>query len=182
MIKSFLIVPMVALLMIGCREYHLYQYEPATTDILNGRLTISVIGMYGQNQTNDGKKHAEYGYPYSLQFILEMPYEYDIEGLRIANIELAGLDSGNIFTLPNVQSNKVNDPRATIDPDADARTVIVSIGGLTADRFKYEDYSLQATVAILGSGELRYEVISVSLLTNFKKQKRSDWFDKLMSV
>ncbi|MCP5144812.1 MAG: hypothetical protein H6978_08315 [Gammaproteobacteria bacterium] len=174
---------LVALVMFGCREYNLYRYEPVTLDILGGSLVVAAEGSYGQNYSYDGKEYADFSNPYTLLFMLSMPYEHDIAGLRITNIDLTGDESGKTISLEDTQSDRVNDPRKRTDPKAEARTVIAAVGGLTSEKFSYESYVLTATVVVLGKdGTEKKEEISVLLKTSFTKQKRSDWFDKYMSV
>lgn len=180
--KAFFVFLMVSF-MFGCREYNLYRYEPVTLEVLGGSLVVAAEGTYSQNYSDDGKKSANFSYPYTLQFMLAMPYEHDITGLRITSIELTGDESGKTILLPDIQSDKVNDPRKRTDPNAEARTVIASVGGLTSEKFSYESYVLKATVVVLGEdGVEKKEEISVFLKTSFTKEKRSDWFDKNMSV
>lgn len=180
--KVFLIAFSV-MFMFGCREYHLYKYDPVTLDVLGGELVIALEGTYGQNYTEEGKRLADYGAPYSLQFMLAMPYEFDLSGIEIKNIQAVGERSKTRISLPEVSSSKVKDPRKRTDPNAKARTVIASIGGLTTEKLSYETYLLTAIVVVYeDKGKTREESISVRLETSYKKDRRSDWFDKNMSI
>lgn len=170
-------------LMLGCREYNLYQYHTVTQAMLGGELVLAVEGTYGKNYSEGTHRRAELSYPYTLQFMFAMPYERDFTGFKVTHIELVGDESQEVLKLPDVQSDNVKDPRQRTDPDAEARTVIATIGGLTADTFRYENYTLKATVIVLGKqGKPKQEVISIRIETDFKQEQRSDWFDNNMSV
>lgn len=169
--------------MFGCREYRMYKYKTSESDLSVGRLFVSLDGSYGENQQVSGKEIAEYSFPYSLRFIVSIPYGKPFEGLLVKDVELVGEKTLRHYRLGEKKAAKINDPRARTDPKAKARTAIVSFGPLLADEYEYENFTLNATIITTGeNGEVIEESISILLKTDFKKEKRSDWFDGEMSV
>ena len=169
--------------MLGCRECNLYKYKPVEFDIFGGNMVVAVEGAYGQNYSDGGKKYVDFGHPYTLQFMLSIPYEKEVSGLKIVNIEIIGDKSKKITKLPELQSNKVNDPRARTDPNAEARTIIASLGGLTANNFSYETYHLSADVILTKKDDSdSKEAISITLEAIKSKERRSDWLDGFMGI
>ena len=168
--------------MFGCREYHLYKYDPVSLKLLDGELTVNLEGTYGENYTNNVVKLADFGAPYTLQFMLSMPYEHELYKLMITNVVLTGEESGRVSSLENTESVRVKDPRIR-NPDAQARTIIASIGNLGPERFKYENYVLSANVAVYSnSSSFKEKTITAFLKKNYQKDNRSDWLDKNIGI
>ncbi|TQV78901.1 hypothetical protein FKG94_12860 [Exilibacterium tricleocarpae] len=181
--RFFIILLVVTPFMTACRVYNLYQYKPLALDVLGGELIVSLEGTYGENYEKDGKRFADFGAPYNLKFMLSMPYEYDLVEIQIRDIEIVGEKSKRKFFLPDTGSKKIKNPRNRSNPDATARTVIASVGNLSSEDFEYEPYSLTATVVVYASEtSFREEEISLRLETDYKRERRSDWFDKNMSI
>lgn len=180
---KILFISFTVLLMFGCREYNLYQYKPVTLSVLGGELVVALEGTYGQNYEKDGKKLADFGAPYSLRFMLSMPYEFGLSELVVKDVEVVGEESRKRVVLLDTNSRKVKDPRKRSNPDAEFRTVIASISDLSSGKFLYETYHLTATVVVHEDNKsFREESISIRLETDYKTEQRSDWFDKNMSI
>ncbi|MBV1878000.1 MAG: hypothetical protein KUG79_10205 [Pseudomonadales bacterium] len=181
-IKTTLLLGAVMTLLSACREYSLYQYHAATLEVLGGDLVVALEGTYGKNLTLDGQDRATYGFPYSLKFMLSMPYERELKGLTVKDLVTIGEKSNRRIELPDIESFKVKDPRKRSDPSALAKTVIASLGNLTSKDLDYENYTVKATIIVHGNNNnQREEKIKLKLNTNFKKEKRSDWLDGKLS-
>ena len=170
------------LFMFGCREYQLYQYKPVTFDFAGGEVFVELIGIYGENYELDGKRKADWTYPYTLRFVFEAPLDYEFTRFTVTNLKVVGKKSGREVLLPDLKSGRVHEPDKYY-PDLTSRIAKASLGGLGSDRFEYEDLSLRATVIIYdGDTKISEEAVSILLKTNFKKSNRSDKFDEYMSV
>ena len=173
----------VLFFMFSCREYRMYKYNPVELSLNGGDLVVVLEGTYGKNREVEGKKIAEFTYPYHLQFFVSVPYEKSFNGLLVKDVELVGLNSSRHYQLGEKKASKVNDPRARSNPRAKARTAIVIFGPMLADDYEYENFSLRAKIVIYGErGRVLEESISILIDTNFEKKKRSDWFDGIMSA
>lgn len=170
------------LFMFGCREYQLYQYKPVTVDVAGGEVFVELVGMYGENYEKDGKRKADFTYPYTLRFVFEAPLDYEFTRFTVTDVKVVGGKSGKEAFLPDLKSGKLHGPDKYY-PDLKSRIAKASLGGLGSDRFEYEDLSLRATVIIYnGDTKVSEEAVSILLKTNFKKSNRSDKFDEYMSV
>jgi len=178
---ALMFLSFIMMLTPGCREYHYYRYKAVVVEMLGGELTINLEGTYSENYKKDGKKFADWGFPYNLQFMLSLPFEHNFLKLAVKDIALIGKKSSRHFSFSDIESYKVKDPRLRSNPNARGKTVMTSVR-VTHDTFEYETYILKATVVVYENSEtFKEKMISVLIETDFKKESRSDWFDKKMS-
>jgi hypothetical protein len=160
----------------GCREINHYGYTSPSQDILGGTLSVKVVGNFGEEYERNGQKKTDWGFPYNLQFSYVVPKGNSLRKLKLKDIEITGMESGNHYELAPVESDKVRVYGAD-------KLIRVSVGPLTEDRFKYEDYRLEMTVIVFGAeSEASRESLSLVLKTDYRTEKRSDWFDEKTSI
>ena len=175
-LSLFFVIGIFFMSLLGCREEHRYEYKSSEIDIFDGRLTVVAIGSYGENYEKDGKAMLDWGFPYSLQFTYVVPLDEPIIGLEIDDIRLIGGETGDEHVLPSLTNNDVRNY-------SQERLVRVSAGPLTSDEYKYQNYTLEASVIVeMVDGEFKRSEISILLETDYKKGKRSDWFDEKTGV
>ncbi len=172
------IIGVFLMLMFGCREYRMYEYTGSTYRLSNGSLFVSLDGSFGENKEVNGNKIADYSYPYFLRLTVSIPYGEPFEGLIVRDVELVGEKTKRHCRLGEEKAAKINDPRLRTDPEAEARTALVSFGPLTDDDIEYENFTLNATILTVGGDDtVAEESISISIKTNFRKEKRNDWLE-----
>lgn len=163
----------------GCREYHIYEYKPVITKILDGKLVVQIVGSHGKGYEKDGKKYADYSFPYHLVFHFALPSENKLHKMVVKNLKITGIKSGRKYILPEKASTKIHGP---IPEDKTYSTKVI-VTGINSLDYEYEPFNLQATIEIYQNGtDFSEENIAIELETDFKKEKHSDWLDRLMSV
>jgi hypothetical protein len=162
----------------------MYEYKYTTVSILGGKLGIELSGTYSKSYRKDGRRYADFGFPYSLLFTLTMPYEKSLYKLAIKDAELVGQLSSKSYRLPDTESDDVMDPRIqTYFSEMDGRFLVASLGAITSDKYEYENFILRATVQVYEDKDnFDEKKIEVMLETDFGKEYRSDTFDKMMGV
>lgn len=167
----------------GCRQYNLHEYKPVQVDILSGTLFVHLEGMYGKNYNKEGKRQADFGFPYSLMFTFSMPYTHEFSRFAVQKITLTGEESKVELIFPDVNNAKIKDPRSRDNSNADARRSIVSFRALLEDVHDYEDYRVRANIVVCYEKDrCNEQEIDVGLKTDFKIERRSDWLDRIMSA
>lgn len=167
----------VLFFMFGCREYHYYRYKNAHDEAFGGRVTVSIEGTYGENYEKDGKKMADWSFPYRLQFYLVAPAGLGIQRMEVVDVSIKGQDSGNAHQLSGASTVKVK-----TDANSGETNAFVSIGGIAKDDYEYEDYIVDARVRIfLGETKCEEKEVRVLLEADYRKGSGSDWLDEKMS-
>lgn len=174
--RALLILFFFIMGLFGCREVHLYKYKYLELELFDGMLIINPIGFYGRNYEKDGKKLADYSFPYSIQFTYVVTVYDDLSKIAIKDVELFGKKTKTRHTLEGVQSEEVSDY-------GEKRQIRVSLGPLTKDEYEYQNYQIKATFVIYKTAtEFEEKTIEVLLETDYGKERRSDWFDEKTSV
>jgi len=174
--KRLLIVGILAMGLLGCREVHIYEYKYVELDLFDGALAINTEGEYGHNYEKDGKKLANYSFPYYIQFTYVVTVSDDLSKIIIKDAELFGEKTKTRHMLEGIESEKVKDY-------GEKRQIRISLGPLTAEEYKYQNYRGKATIIIYKTAtEFEEKTIEVLLETDYKKERRSDKFDEIMSV
>ena len=174
--KKLLVLGAVMLTLIGCREEHRYEYRPVELSLFGGKLEIIADGQYGANYEQDGKKKLDYGYPYHIRFAYVVSSEQNLKFFSIKNLQLIGQRSNSEHSLGNKEDGRVRNIN-------DEKFIMFSAGPLTADEYEYQNYILKAKVVIYRTEtDFEEQDIEVLLETEYRKERRSDWFDEKMSV
>lgn len=174
--QALLMVGILAMGLFGCREVYRYDYKPVEFDLLDGRFIIYVIGQYGKNYEEKRKKKLDFGAPYTLAFEYLITPNDALTKLEVKGIRLVGEKNGSQHTLDNIQSGKVR-------VYGERKFIRISAGLLTAEEYEYQNYKLKATIIIYKTAtEFEEKEIEVLLETDYGKERRSDWFDEMMSV
>ncbi len=172
----FFVLGLLLMSSISCREVQNYRYNYTEFELFEGILGVNLVGRYGENYEEDGKKLLDYGFPYNLQFTYAIPPDSELYAVTIQNIKLVSKETGASFNVLDVTSKKVR----TYDT---RKLVRISTGPLTSDQYNYEDYYLNADVLIYKNADHpQEESISVLLKTDYKKEIRNDWFDEKTGV
>ena len=119
------------------------------------------------------------GGPYRIQFILEAPYSRSPARMEIKDITVTGMETGKIWRLGDVFTEKVNDPRSVGVSDG-GYTMIASSENLVGEI--YESYKLTAYIIINIDDAVMEKRISIVLETDYKVERRSDSFDRSTGV
>jgi hypothetical protein len=179
--RLFMVCAM-ALLMFGCREYYMYAYKPVSEPLFEGELTVLLEGSYGKGYVVEGKKKADFSFPYTLTFELQLPSEVGLSRMVVKDIVLLGESSQLESKLPDVESKIVYGPSVQ-DPNRTFKNTRAVIKALEAGKNEYENYLLSATIIVFStSDEFRETDVSVELITNFRTEKRSDKYDEEMGI
>jgi len=174
--RTLLIIGVLAMALFGCREIHHYGYKYVELDLFGGKLAVNTVGDFGKNYEKNGKKLADYKFPYHIQFTYILTSSDDLSKIIIQNAELIGEKTNTRHTLEAVQSEKSK-------VYGEKKQIRVSVGPLTADKYEYQNYTLKATVIIYKTAtEFEEKELEVLLKTEYRKERRSDSFDKIMSV
>lgn len=160
----------------GCRQVNHYGFEFLEQSLLGGSLSILVNGRYGEEYKKDNKNYLDWASPYYIQFTYSVSPNGVLNKMVIKDITLAGKETGITHVLADIEADdfRVYEKRAFFRKSA---------GPLTADKYEYQDYILKATVVIYRTDtDLEEQEIEVLLKTEYRKERRSDWFDEKMSV
>ena len=174
--RALLVIGVLAMALFGCREVHHYGYEVIEMDLAVGDFGIDVVGMYGKEYNEKGKDLLDWGAPYSITFDYVVTPDDDLVKLVVKDIQLTGEKTGSQHILDDIQSDKVR-------VYSERKLIRISVGPLTAEEYEYQNYTLKATVIIYKTAtEFEEEKIEVLLKTEYRKERRSDTFDEIMSV
>ncbi|WGL18433.1 hypothetical protein PVT68_09075 [Microbulbifer bruguierae] len=178
-LKRFLLIFCVSLLssmLAGCKEVKYYGYELASQELSGGVLRINFVGNYREAYEESGGSFLEWGFPYNLQFSFSCSGRCVVEGLVIKEVKLLGLKTNNQYEFSDLG---FGDPKLY-----DGRKVFrASIGPLTAENFQYEDYQISGVAQLVNSGsQVVREEFVLFLKTDFRIEKRSDFFDEATSI
>ena len=162
--------------LLGCRQVHHYGYAIVEMDLFGGNFGIDVVGQYGKESKKEGKDLLDWGAPYSIIFDYVISPNDTLVRIAIKDIQLTGKKTGFQHTLADIEGDKVR-------IYGERKLIRISAGPLTADEYEYQDYILKATIVIYRTEtDFEEQEIEVLLKTEYRKERRSDWFDKLMSV
>lgn len=174
--QALLMIGILAVGLFGCREVYRYDYKLIEFDLLDGQFIINVVGRYGENYKEKGKKKLDFGAPYSIAFEYLVTPNDAVTKLEVKDIQLVGEKNGSQHSLDDIHSDKVRvyDER---------KFIRISAGILTAEEYDYQNYKLKATIIIYKTAtEIEKKDIEILLETDYGKERRSDWFDEKMSV
>lgn len=163
-------------IMFGCRTVHHYGYKYVEIDMPSGFLAIKTIGNLGENYEESGKKFIDYSFPYYIQFTYVVDSRHHLSSVALSGLELIGKKNGRQYNLGDFASKDVR-------IYGDKKQVRFSVGPLSATEYVYQDFSLKAIVRVYtADGEFEEREIITELKTEYRKERRSDWFDEKMSV
>ena len=171
-----LMVGVFTMALLGCREVHRYDYELVELSLLDGQFIVNVIGHYGKNYEEKGKKKLNFGTPYNIALDYVVKPNDALIRLVVKNIHLVGEKTGSKHILDDIQGDQVR-------VYGERKLIRIAAGPLTAEEYKYQNYTLKATVIIYKTEtEFEKQDITVLLKTDYSKERRSDWFDEKTSV
>ena len=174
--KKLLVLGVFIMALSGCRQVNHYGFEFVEQSLLEGSLSILVNGRYGEEYKKDNKNYLDWTSPYYIQFTYSVYPDSVLNKMVIKDITLAGKETGITHVLDDIKADdfRVYEKRAFFRKSA---------GPLTADKYEYQDYILKATVVIYRTDtDFEEQEIEVLLKTEYRKERRSDWFDEKMSV
>lgn len=170
---------MILSTLIGCRAVEHYLYKDIEMPLFEGKLQIAVQAT-PKDYDLDGKRLTKYEAPYSirLKFVTESG---NIEKIYVSNITLENQKTGAVIPLISRERQK-----SSKHPYEEKSIQSVSVGigyeGETRD-WSYEPYVLKAHVCVYRDAEnFDEQTIEVLLEPKFKKSRRSDTFDSIMSI
>ncbi len=174
--RALLMVSVLTMALFGCRQVHHYGYEIIEMDLIGGDFGIDVVGRYGKEYKEKGKDFLDWGAPYSITFDYVVTPSDDLAKLVVKDIQLVGEKTSSRHKLADIQGDKVR-------VYGKRKLIRISAGPLTAEEYEYQNYTLKATVIIYKT-TMKFEEkkIEVLLKTEYRKERRSDWFDEKMSV
>lgn len=166
------------------RVYNFYSYDTVSKDIIGGaELVVILEGTYSENYEKDGRKMADWSFPYYLEIYVHVPDNKKFCKLVIENIKLIGQKTGKQHVFSNVETDEIRDLSEFPGTDEEGRNAIIIIGPIDKDNYAYEDYLLTAKIKIYLTSEIfEEENVQILLKTDYYKRWRSDWFDEFMSV
>lgn len=173
-----LILPLLS----ACREYSYYRFKPVSLDVWRGELRIGVEGSY-RDFTEKGKRYQEWADPYALVFHYYFPNTEKIDRIEVTSLLLIGNSSGTRLELAARESTQQTDIAKWFDKNDQRIRMGLSVRASEKKKLIYEPYTLRCTFRLYSEGRLIEErQVDVILDTDFKKGRRSDTFDALMSV
>ena len=174
--KRVLLIGFFIMGLFGCREVYRYDYKLIEFDILDGQFIINVMGGYGENYEEKGKKKLDWGAPYSISFEYLVTLNDALTKLEVKGIQLVGEKNASQHRLDDIQSDKIR-------VYGERKFIRIPAGVLTAEEYEYQNYRLKATVIIYKTTtEFEEKTIDVLLETDYSRERRSDKFDEIMSV
>lgn len=174
--KIIYVLGVCGISLFGCRTLQHYGYEHVSIDLFEGELSIDAVGFLGDSYEKDGKKLIDYSFPYHILFSYVESRNSDLAKIILRDIELVGESSNEIYYLGDIESDDVRTYEETTQ-------ISFGVGPLSSAEYEYESYTLNATVIIYRSGEVyKEEGFSVVLKTEYRNERRSDWFDRVMGV
>lgn len=174
--SMWLAVLVFATTIFGCREEHRYDYKLVYLSLMKGGFVVNVIGHYGKNYSEKGKDKIDFGSPYNISFEYSVDLSEEIFSLGVKDIEIVGERTGTVITLAEVKGDKVR-------VYGDKKSIRIAAGPLMVKREDYQNYSLKMTVVVFrNSEEYEEKIVSVILETDYRKERRSDWFDEKTGV
>ncbi len=175
---AILMVGAFSMVLLGCsREVHRYDYKWVELNLLDGHFIINVIGHYGKNYEEKGKKKLDFGEPYNIIFDYVVKPNDALTKLVVKDIQLTGEKTGSKHMLTDIQGD------GKVRVYGERKLIRISAGPLMAEGYEYQNYTLKATVIVYKTeADFEEQDISVLLETNYSKEWRSDWFDEIMSV
>ena len=140
--------------------------------VLQGELIITLAGTYDEEK-------LIWGAPYGVQFWFDVPVEFGLTKMTVKNISLVGEESSRRINLPDTENRKIR----IRDSTPGYLSTVASVE-LDSEAFEYESFRLYATVVIYYKSleSFREEKIKIQLKMNSSKERRWDWFDRIMSV
>ena len=174
--RLFVIVGVFIMALSGCRQVNHYGFKIVEQSLLDGNLSILVNGRYGEEYKKDNEDYLDWASPYYIQFTYSVAPERVLNKIVIKNITLEGSEAGKSHVLADIDTDdfRVYEDRALFRKSA---------GPLTVDEYEYQDYVLKATVVVYRTEtDFEEKEIEVLLKTEYRKERRSDWFDEKMSV
>lgn len=174
--KKLLVLGICIVTLFGCRQINHYGYAIVEIDLFGGNFGIDVVGRYGKEYKKEGKDSLDWGSPYDVIFDYVITPGGDLVKLSVKDIRLIGEKTGTYHTLKDIQGDKVR-------VYGERKFIRISAGPLTADEYEYQNYILKAKVVIYRTEtDFEEQDIEVLLETEYRKERRSDWFDEKMSV
>lgn len=174
--RLLVIMGVFVMVLSGCRQVNHYGFEFVKHSLLGGSLSILVNGRYGGEYEKDNKDHLDWAFPYYIQFTYSVAPDSVLNKMVIKDITLLGRETGKAHMLEDIGTEdfRIFEERALFRKSA---------GPLTADKYEYQDYILKATVVIYRTEtDFEKQEIEVLLKTEYRKERRSDWFDEKMSI
>jgi hypothetical protein len=160
----------------GCRTVHHYGYEYVELDLFGGLLAINTIGDLGKNYEKEGKKLIDYSFPYYIQFTYVADSSGELSRVLLSDVELIGEKTKSRHVLGDFESDSVK-------VYGEKKQIRFSAGPLSSGEYEYQNYTLKATVTVYKGEEVfEKKEISVEIKTEYRTERRSDWFDEKMSV
>lgn len=129
--QTFLLAGILTMTLLGCREVHRYDYKLVEFGLLDGQFIVNVIGHYGKNYEEKGKKLLNFGAPYTIAFDYIVRPNDTLKKVVVKDIQLVGVKTDSKHTLVDVQSDKVR-------IYGERKLIRISAGPLTAEEYKYQ--------------------------------------------
>ena len=165
--------------LLGCRSVEHYLYNSVEVPLFEGKLKIAVKA---RPKDYEGENLTRYEAPYSLEFSFVTMLDQSLNRLQITDVLLTGKESGADVALLGREKLYTDDSKFYKDLDTKSIYVLVGYEGEMRD-WPYEPYNLSFLVRVYrDSSNYDEKVIEVSLEPDFRKSRRSDWFDAFMSV
>jgi hypothetical protein len=162
----------------GCRSVEHYLYKDLEMPLFDGLLKIEVRGTPNDYEVKN-KRVTRYEKPYSVYFKFTT-HQKNVSKLRISNVTLIGKDTGGITLLQareQLKSSKHPYEKEEVN------SIFVRVGHLDETKnLQYEPFTLKAKVWVYrDNDQIDEQDVEVTLEPDFKKTRRSDWFDGVMS-
>lgn len=178
--KCFLGVLMFSMLW-GCRVVEHYLYKDIEMPFFEGQLQIAIQATPKDYDTSN-KRLTKYGAPYRLSFRFYTGLDEKLSKLRIRDITLQSQKNEEMIELLAREKPYIDFSKTYKDLKTKFISVMVGYEGETRDWY-YEAYILKATIRVYRDEHTFDEQeIEILLEPEFKKSRRSDTFDSIMSV
>ena len=176
--KLFILTVMGVIIMsiFGCRQENRFEYESVKYELYGGELYIYVVGRIGDPYKENGRKKIDYGGPYHVVFEYTVNPEDELKKIIIRNIELIGEKSGQVYAIDDIENDRVS-------VYGERKFIRSSTGLLVSNNeFEYENFAIHAELAIYKNQfEPHEHDVSVVLKTDYKKEFRNDWIDRMLA-
>jgi len=164
----------------GCVEHEYYDYAPVQTNLLNGILVISVQST-ASNMEKEGKK-VKRGAPYYLGFTFRRDVSNKFVKMEVLDLVIVGEKTNKQAELGDLEATRIVDLSKV---DANERRLETNIATeIPANAgVVYEAIRVRARIRVYDEeNQYTEKEIDVLLDTKYRKEKRSGFFDKWLSI
>ena len=164
----------------GCVEHEYRDYKSIGMDLLDGVLLISIQSrVIPMDEVN---RKVEKGAPYSLAFTFHRDISRKFVKMEVVDLIISGVETKNTIRFDKLETTRIID-FSKINIRDQRLEAITGTGIPVESGIIYEPLHIRAKIRIFDS-EYNYteEPLEIHLDTEYRREIRSELFDKWMSV